>query len=248
MTNLSQALREGTKKSHTLSENTVYMKCFLKGIVERAPFRKLLANLYCVYGTLEDALFDYREHPILSKIHFPEINRTAKLMVDLEFYYGTNWQAKIKPSPSGLEYVMRIQELAENDPILLIAHAYTRYLGDLSGGQALKSIIRNALRLPEDLGTAMFIFDTLPTPGDRRQFKETYRETLDALPLDEDTIQRIVAEANYAFELNRDVMHDLEPEVKAAIGEHTFDLLARQDRPGSTESRHRHGEVALITA
>ncbi|OKH15139.1 heme oxygenase (biliverdin-producing) [[Limnothrix rosea] IAM M-220] len=249
MNTLSQELREGTKQSHTLAENTAYMKCFLKGIVERVPFRKLLANLYFIYGTLEDALLTYQADPVLGKIYCPELNRTAKIAADLEFFYGKNWDEKIKPTRSALTYVLRLQELATNDPILLIAHAYTRYLGDLSGGQALKSIVRGALRLPEDLGTAMFTFDSLPTPGDRRQFKTNYRETLDSLPLDAATIERIVAEANHAFALNRAVMHDLEPEVKAAIGEHTFDLLTRQDRPGSTEARCPHAQtVALATA
>jgi len=250
MTNLSQSLREGTQHSHTLAENTAYMKCFLKGIVEKVPFRKLLANLYFVYGTLEDSFFEYRDHPILGKMYFPELNRRAQLAKDLAFYYGENWEDKIKPTRNGLNYVLRLQELAEHNPILLIAHAYVRYLGDLSGGQGLKGIVRAALELPADQGTAMFEFDALPSVGDRRQFKAQYRDALDALDLDETMIELIVAEANYAFELNRDVMHDLEPEVKAAIGDHTFDLLTRQNRPGSTENRrHNHrGEVALMTA
>ena len=34
---------------------------------------------------------------------------------------------------------------------------------------------------------------------------------------------------NHAFHLNRDVVHGLEDEVKAAIGDHVFDLLTYQD-------------------
>ncbi len=41
---LAQRLREGTKQSHTAAENTAFMKCFLKGIVEREPFRKFLST------------------------------------------------------------------------------------------------------------------------------------------------------------------------------------------------------------
>jgi heme oxygenase len=142
--------------------------------------------------------------------------------------------------------VRRIHEVAESDPLLLIAHAYTRYLGDLSGGQALQKIIRSALNLPDNQGTAMHEFEQLPTPEDKRAFKERYRDTLNSLPLDADTIQRIVAEANHAFHLNRDVVHGLEDEVKAAIGEHVFDLLTRQNIPGATERPSHAGMVAIV--
>ncbi len=248
MTTLAQKLRHGTQESHTLAENTAYMKCFLKGIVEREPLRQLLANLYYVYSTLETALQRHQnEDEVIGAIYFSELNRTEKLAKDLAYYYGPNWQNEIHPTPCGQIYVDRLKTLAESDPVLLIAHCYTRYMGDLSGGQSLKNIIRSALQLPEGEGTAMYEFDSLATPGDRRQFKEIYRDALNSLPLDEATMDRIVQEANYAFALNRDVMHDLEDLIKTAIGDHTFDLLTRQDRPGSTEARSTAGHpVALM--
>jgi heme oxygenase (biliverdin-producing, ferredoxin) len=243
---LAQQLREGTKHSHTAAENTAYMKCFLKGIVEWEPFRKLLANLYFVYSALEQELQQHQDHEMVGKTYFPELNRVQNLERDLAFYYGENWKAEIAPLPEGEVYVKRIHEVAASDPLLLIAHAYTRYLGDLSGGQALQKIIRSSLKLPDNEGTAMHEFEQLPTPEDKRAFKERYRDTLNSLPLDADTIQRIVAEANLAFHLNRDVVHGLEDEVKAAIGEHVFDLLTRQDIPGATERPSHAGMVAIV--
>lgn len=240
MTNLSTRLREGTMQSHTTAENTAFMKCFLKGIVEREPLRKLFADLYFVYSTLETALQSHVNHPIIGSLYFHELNRTENLDRDLAFYYGENWREQITASPAGCVYRDRIQTLSATDPVLLIAHAYTRYMGDLSGGQSLKNVIRSALSLPSNQGTEFYEFDQISTPEARRVFKECYRQTLDEFPVDADTIERIVAEANTAFTLNQDVMHELEADVKAAIGEHTFDLLTRQDRPGSTE-RHSHG-------
>lgn len=242
---LAQCLREGTKHSHTAAENTAFMKCFLKGIVEREPFRKLLANLYLVYSALEAGLERHRNHPVVGGIVFPELNRTANLERDLEFYYGDNWYEQITPLPAGQVYVDRIHEIANTDPVLLIAHAYTRYMGDLSGGQALKNIVRCALNLPPNQGTALHEFEQLPTAEAKRAFKAKYRDALNSLPVDEATIQRIVDEANYAFTLNRDVVHELEPEVKAAVGEHVFDLLTRQEIPGATERTPAGQEPAL---
>jgi len=242
MSTLATLLREGTKHSHTAAENTAFMKCFLKGIVEREPFRKLLANLYLVYSALETGLQQHREHPAIGPIIFPELNRVANLERDLAFYYGDNWREEIEPLPAGKVYVDRLKEIATTDPILLIAHAYTRYMGDLSGGQALKNIVRSALKLPSDQGTALHEFEQLPTPDAKRAFKEKYREALNSLPLDEAEIQRIVDEANNAFHLNRDVVHDLEADVKALIGDHVFELLIRQEIPGATE-QPTHGSV-----
>src|SRR5919199_2023681 len=239
---LANRLREATKQSHTAAENPAYMKCFLKGIVEREPFRKLLANLYLVYSALEEELQGHQTHPVVRPIYFAELNRTANLERDLAFYYGDNWREQIAPLPAGQIYVDRIHEIANTDPARLIAHAYTRYMGDLSGGQALKNIVRSALKLPPDQGTGLHEFEQIPTVEAKRAFKEKYRQALNSLPVDEATIQRIVDEANYAFQLNRDVVHELEDDVKAAIGDHVFDLLTRQDIPGATE-RPPHGST-----
>lgn len=232
---LASKLREGTKQSHTTAENTAFMKCFLKGIVEKEPFRKLIANLYLVYSALEAELQSHSTDSVIGLIYFPELNRQANLEKDLAFYYGENWREQILPLESGKTYVARIQELAKTEPTLLIAHAYVRYMGDLSGGQSLKKIVRSALSLPPNQGTGLHEFEQLSTVEAIRAFKIKYRDALNSLPIDDGMGEKIVAEANYAFQLNRDVVHELEADVKAAIGDHVFDLITRQDTPGSTE-------------
>lgn len=235
MSNLAQRLREGTKQSHTASENTAFMKCFLKGIMERKPFAELTADLYFVYSTLEAEIYRHREHPVVGKIYFPELERKQKLEEDLAFYFGENWQEKISASPAGKVYVDRVKEISKTQPERLIAHAYVRYMGDLSGGQSLRNIARSAMDLPPDQGTGLHEFDAMPTVEAKREFKGKYRDALNSISVDEETVSAIVEEANYVFQLNRDVFHELEGEIKASIGEHTFDLLTRQDKPGSTE-------------
>ena len=247
MTNtLAACLREGTKHSHTLAENTAFMKCFLKGIVEQEPFRKLTADLYFVYHTLEMEMRRYKNHPVVGPMVFTELERTQKLEDDLAFYYGENWRTEITASPEGETYVARIREVANTNPALLIAHAYVRYMGDLSGGQSLRNITRSALDLPPDKGTGLHEFDQIPTAEARRTFKQMYRDTLNSLPIDTGIIEAIVAEANEAFALNRNVFHGLEADVHAAVGDHVFDLITRQDKPGSTERPPGQTSVELV--
>ena len=237
MSHLANRLREGTQKSHTAAENTAFMKCFLKGIVETVPFRKLLANLYLVYSTLEEEFRRHQQHPIVGKLYFQELNRQQNLEQDLAFYYGENWRSEIVPLKAGQAYVDRLKEISNTDPALLIAHSYTRYMGDLSGGQALKHIVRSALDLPDERGTTFYEFDQLPTIEAKKDFKDKYRQALDSLEVDEATVERIVEEANYAFTLNRNVVDELEADVRAVIDPHVFELLTKQDRVGSTERR-----------
>ena len=213
---LATQLREGTRQSHTMAENTAFMKCFIQGVVNREAFRKLLSDLYFVYTALEAELYKHRHHVVINSIYFPKLNRQANLEADLAYYYGEGWQELIAPSQACRDYLSRLQQITTTEPILLVAHAYVRYMGDLSGGQGLKNIVRTALDLPTDLGTRFYEFDDFPSLGAIREFKTQYRDALNSLPIDEELAARIVAEANYAFSLNRDLLDSLEPEIKAA--------------------------------
>ena len=245
--NLAAQLRLGTAHSHTVAENTAFMKCFLKGIVEREPLRKLIADCYFLYSVLEEEMQRHSDGAVVGPLYFPELNRQAHVEEDLEFYYGEQWRDLVRPSEAGKRYVARIRWVANTNPALLVAHAYVRYLGDLSGGQGLKRVVRSALDLPGDCGTRFYEFDAMPTPDTQREFKERYRNALSSLKVDDPLAEQIVEEANFAFQLNCDVMHALEADVKAAVGDRAFELLTKQDRQGSTE-RHRGDRPADLAA
>ncbi len=229
--NLATMLREGTKKAHTMAENMGFIKCFLKGVVEKTSYRTLAANLYFVYSAMEAEMERLREHPVLGQMYFPELNRQASLERDLAFYYGPNWRSEIALSPAGQVYVNRIREIGQTQPELLIAHLYTRYIGDLSGGQILKGIAQRAMNLGEE-GTAFYEFTEIP---DEKAFKQHYRETLNRLPVDQAMADAIVQEANDAFGLNMKLFSELEGSLVKAIGQMLFNSLTRRRARGNTE-------------
>jgi len=230
--NLATKLREGTKKAHTMAENVGFVKCFLKGVVEKNSYRKLVANFYFVYSAMEEEMERHQQHPILSKIDFQQLNRKRSLEQDLQFYYGANWREQVDLSPAGKEYVQRIREISASEPEMLIAHSYTRYLGDLSGGQILKGIAQRAMNLSEGQGTAFYEFKDIP---DEKQFKATYRQAMNELPIDEATADRIVDEANAAFGMNMKLFQELEGNLIKAIGQMLFNTLTRRRTRGNTE-------------
>lgn len=138
VTNLAEQLRQGTTKSHSMAENVSFVKSFLGGVVDKKSYRTLVANLYFVSSAIEKEMLNNNFCPLISSIYFPELNRKKSLEKDLEYYYGWSWQTLVKPSKVTQTYVDRIHNVKKHQPELLISHAYTRYMGDLSGGQILK--------------------------------------------------------------------------------------------------------------
>lgn len=236
--NLATMLKEGTKKSHSMAENMGFIKCFLKGVVEKNSYRKLASNLYFVYGAMEEEMERLKDHPLISKIYFPELNRQPSLAKDLQFYYGNNWRNEIAITPAGQVYVDRIHEIANTAPELFAAHSYTRYLGDLSGGQILKGIAEKAMNL-DGQGTAFYEFETI---SDEKEFKNKYRQALNDLPVDLATAEKIVDEANAAFKMNMNMFEELEGNLIVAIGKMLFNTLTSRRRR-STETNNQ-GELA----
>ncbi len=219
---LAMKLRVGTQQAHTDSENLGFMKCFVKGVVDRDCFIQLLRNFYFVYSELEAAIEKHKQHPVINLIYFPELNRQSSLEQDMLFYYGNQWHKRITPSPAAQAYIARIQQISTHEPALLLAHSYTRYLGDLSGGQMLQKIAQSALKLSGYEGTSFYNFQQIP---DKQAFKGKYRQALDKLSIDDKTTDKIVAEANYAFKLNMQILQELESILIEALGRATYNDL-----------------------
>nr|AOM64498.1 heme oxygenase [Riquetophycus sp.] len=206
VTNLAQQLREGTTKSHSMAENVSFVKSFLGGVVDKKSYRQLVANLFFVYTAIEEEIDNNKYNAAIQAIYFPELYRKYSLIKDLEYYYGSGWSDCVAPSSATKNYVNRIHDIGKNQPELLIAHAYTRYMGDLSGGQILKKIAQSAMQLSGKQGTAFYDFEEIKNDA---VFKKEYRDALDNAPINEQQIEQIIAEANLAFNLNMRMFQEL---------------------------------------
>jgi heme oxygenase len=195
---LATALKEGTKESHSAAENTKFVASFLRGVVDYEEYRKLLTNFYYVYDTMEQRIRE-TEDPMVLAIRSEDLERKEAIERDLEYYYGPDWKEKQIPSEACNTYCHRINEIAEKDPYLLVAHHYTRYIGDLSGGKILKEIAARVLKPPVGKGLDFYEFPSIP---DAKLFKQNYRACLDNLGTDSSQENALITEANYAFRLN----------------------------------------------
>jgi len=203
----SKELKIGTKKSHSAAENTSFVRSFLRGVVSKESYKKLVSDLYFVYSAMEEEVENLKDHPIIGQIQLSDLNRVNALEQDLRFYYGPIWRSLVTPSEACNKYVNRIREVAKNEPELLVGHHYTRYLGDLSGGQILKGIAEKALALGDGQGLKFYDFEKIE---DAKAYKAGYRGILDGLPITGHQANAIIAEANYAFRLNMYMFDTLE--------------------------------------
>ena len=200
-------IKQGTKESHSAAENTKFVASFLRGVLDPEEYRKLIANFYFVYSAMEEEVEALKDHPVVGKINLPELPRKESLKEDLSYYYGPSWETEIKQSEACVKYVNRIREIAKDDPKLLVGHHYTRYLGDLSGGQILRGIAENSLKPEKGKGLSFYDFSEI---SDSKNYKKVYRQLLDGLDVGQDDVDNIIREANYAFKLNMFMFEELE--------------------------------------
>jgi len=173
-------------------------------VVDEENYKQLIANFYFVYRAMEEEIQKLRGDSTLGKLLFTELERVPALEQDLRYFYGPIWRSIVEPTDQCQRYVNRIREVSKDEPELLIAHHYTRYIGDLSGGQILKKIAERAI------GTEGLNFYDFPKIDDKKGFKASYKSMLDTLDLDQHQINAIIVEANYAFRLNMYMFEEIE--------------------------------------
>uniref|UniRef100_A0A8C1AGH4 Heme oxygenase n=1 Tax=Cyprinus carpio carpio TaxID=630221 RepID=A0A8C1AGH4_CYPCA len=209
---LSEQIKAATKDSHVRAENTELMLSYQRGRVSllqliTSPLL-LLCSLYKIYEALEEALDTNASHEAVAPIYFPqELSRLESIGKDLEYFYGRSWREKMTVPAATLRYAQRLREVGRDHPEYLVAHAYTRYLGDLSGGQVLGRITQKSLGLKSGEGLSFFSFPGVSSPN---LFKQLYRSRMNSIELTEEQRSGVLQEAVTAFELNVQVFNELQ--------------------------------------
>jgi heme oxygenase (biliverdin-producing, ferredoxin) len=210
--NLAECLKAQTRALHTELERSALMGSLLRGEMKRAPYCALLRNLHAVYAALEPALERHAEHPGVAPVFFAPLFRSQALADDLAVLHGPGWQREIDTLPAARHYVLHLRRLAADRPELLVAHAYVRYLGDLSGGQLLRRIVASSLGLADGRGTSFYDFGSR---ADVVVHVQAFRAGLGRVADDAAAVAAIVAEATLSFQLHQQLFRALAGEVCA---------------------------------
>jgi heme oxygenase (biliverdin-producing, ferredoxin) len=170
-------------------------------------YARYTEQLWFVYRALEDGAQTLREDPVAGPFIQPELMRTAELERDLAHLRGEGWRDGLEPLPATAVYAARVAECAREWPAGYIAHHYTRYLGDLSGGQIIRGTAEKTWGFErKGDGVRFYVFERISNPA---AFKREYRELLDAVNADDLEKQRVIDECKRAFALNTAVFREL---------------------------------------
>ncbi|WP_240687151.1 heme oxygenase (biliverdin-producing) [Amycolatopsis suaedae] len=207
----SETLRASTKEIHDRAHHSSYMDALLAGELSLAGYGQLAAQYFYIYDTLEQATDAMANDPVGKGFAMDELRRVPALVKDLEFLFGEGWRDRITPLPSTRAYVERMREVCFTWPGGFVAHHYTRYLGDLAGGQVVRSLLRKTYQVTAD-GALFYDFDRVGNP---HAFRKHYRALLNDAPWDTAERRRIIDETLLAFELNIAVLADLAKDLDA---------------------------------
>lgn len=189
---LSQLVREASKDAHSAAERSPFMVALMQGDLPSEAYFDYIGQLAPIYEAIEKwngtlPFFDRR------------LDRFERIISDLE-YAGTRIVCN-----ETIEYVKHINGILESkDEVRLTAHHYVRYLGDLSGGQAIGALVARNLSIPPNF-LSFYEFDGI---GDRVRYKETYRTNLDTV-IDPKDYDRFIEEVIIAFEYNKKIFSAL---------------------------------------
>lgn len=193
---LAGLLRRETWTDHERAQFSPFELSLAEGTITKEGYAQLVANVYPVYTALETRLTTLAADDIVGQFHIPELARVRFLEKDLAYFYGPSWKRRSVEEllPSTYEYVERIVGVGR---IGFVAHHYTRYMADLSGGLMIFDALRKAWG--GDDGLAYYDFSEI---GDAVGFKNAYRQALNDLPLDSDGKLELIFETMVAYEHN----------------------------------------------
>ncbi|WP_193612105.1 heme oxygenase (biliverdin-producing) [Nocardioides lijunqiniae] len=199
---LSAAMRVGSMAEHEAAEHSSYMSELLGGRVNETGYADYLLRLRVVYDAMETTVRARLDDPAVAAVHDTALERLAAIDSDLEHWAPGRDREVVSPAADA--YRERLAA-AGSWGGLLVAHHYTRYLGDLSGGQAIGRILDRTFEL-DGAGTAFYAFPEIPKP---KPYKDAYRARLDALELSVEDVARVVDEVKVAFRLNQALFTEL---------------------------------------
>ncbi|MFC0680983.1 heme oxygenase (biliverdin-producing) [Lysobacter korlensis] len=204
VSDVATLLRQASAEDHRATESRPFLTRLVEGSLSLDAYARYLGQLRWVYDALESRpcgdvdVFDAR------------LRRRAAIESDLAALGVEDADASHPPLPATARYAAHLSALAGSpnrldSTVRYLAHHYTRYLGDLSGGQAVAALVARHYGAAEH----QLAFARFPELGPVVDAKRRYRERLNSIPLDETEVDELVREVRVAFAFNAAIFDEL---------------------------------------
>ncbi|ELU38137.1 heme oxygenase domain-containing protein [Rhizoctonia solani AG-1 IA] len=168
---ISTLIYGSTKTIHDEITRMPFAGKLTRGELPKEEYVFYAMALYQVYSALEKGLDAHSTNAVLAPTYRPALlHRASRLSEDIACLLDTTvdewpshplYQSLLTSPPEGIrDYVAYLEKLASSKDSMnhsrLLAHGYGRYMGDLSGGQVVKTKICKAYDLPDSGAGASF--------------------------------------------------------------------------------------------
>nr|XP_050848452.1 heme oxygenase 1 isoform X1 [Vespula vulgaris] len=204
-------MRKATREIHAISDALVNAKLAFVGFLDDSVWADGLLVFYEIFRYLEGAMIRLKNTKI-GLLRLTELQRTEAFEQDLEYYLGKGWMKNYSPRDSVIKYLMRLREIEDTEPALLMAYIYHLYMGLLSGG----IILRRKRQLMQKIS----LFKEITSSGNNitdfgnhsiLELKRDLRETMNKIAetLDEDTKNKLIEESKIVYALNNEIIRSV---------------------------------------
>ncbi|EZA53267.1 hypothetical protein DMN91_004604 [Ooceraea biroi] len=211
--NFCKKMAKATRGRHAVSDALVNAKLAF-GFLDDSVWADGLLVFYEIFRYLEGAMIRLKNTKI-GLLPLSELQRTEAFERDLDHYLGKEWRKNYSPRDSVAKYLMRLREVEDTDPTLLMAYIYHLYMGLLSGGLILRKKRQLMQKISPFKAPATSDGNNVTDFGEQNsifQLKHDLRESMNriAKTLDEDTKNKLIEESKIVFELNNEIIRSVQ--------------------------------------
>lgn len=208
MNSFMMDIKNNSNDLHAVAEKTGFLKRLLDGKASKESYSEYLFNLYEIYKAIEINLEKNNKNDVVKDFTTKEVYRSEAIYKDLKFLLGDKLHS-MKALPSTRAYVARINEIGENSPEFLVAHAYTRYLADLFGGRTIYKLIKEFYQIEAE-GLNYYQYDALEGNETMQAFVMEYHNKLNVIKLNDQMKERFINEVANSYIYNICISNELD--------------------------------------
>ena len=202
-------IREKSKLLHSAAEKTGFIKKLVDGLATVDGYAEYLFNLEAMYRAIENALDENISNENIKSFVTKELYRADLIKKDVEFILGNNTSSLTLLS-STESCISRIENLSKNNPELVVAYAYTRFLADLFGGRTFNYLLSKKYNVPNE-GLNYYQF---PDISDFKTYVMKYHNMLGEINLSDENKVDFINEVSNAYIYNIAVSNELDAKLQ----------------------------------